>query len=579
MTPEEKFNREVWWTLKVIKGEYLLTTTGENAEIDMNRATNRDADAPPTDDVAKCVRKLEEWGAFTVVRKYDANDTYFTDDWNGASYFELAINQQKFDELYRIYERGGSYPKNQEEKTTAATSKNKPIIREKTLELIAKKIGDLDSRGNLIKFLVDCGVDDMEFIFTSEAKWQMVLDAMLRLASSQKKGDKEVLFKIIGEAVHPLMHKGDESSAEELRKEFDSYLKYDNIGIAYDKASGTYLALKNAGEDEIENMMFTEIEELEERAKKQLEVLCQPENKEKVSLLRKAYQSLMNVVYVFCENPTHPTIELNNHFQFLSRLVNKTVNELGLSGAFEPPFGRNEHFFYLPFTNLFAAEKHYREQGEELGWRKLRPEMNAMYGDIEAIYQEVSGSDILAESDKQEKINEIQLYLSKLKEKSVEIKKEQKIEEKPVAKIEITNWPPLQLGNVSKNKLNDGQILTLVPIKDARLDELNHYLELNGGDTIISFKSKKSGNGLEKETKQFKILYQLWDFRWELKNGAVLKKGDYSSLTNLATASKSESTDAAYKHIQRLNERFKKAGVAIEIDGENEKYRLVINKA
>jgi len=41
----------------------------------------------------------------------------------------------------------------------------------------------------------------------------------------------------------------------------------------------------------------------------------------------------------------------------------------------------------------------------------------------------------------------------------------------------------------------------------------------------------------------------------------------------------SESTEAAYKHIQRLNNRFKGEGVAIEIAGENKKYRLIINIA
>lgn len=118
-----------------------------------------------------------------------------------------------------------------------------------------------------------------------------------------------------------------------------------------------------------------------------------------------------------------------------------------------------------------------------------------------------------------------------------------------------------------------------IALKDVSLDENNHLLEINHGEKIISFKSKKSGEGLEKETKQFKILYHLWDFKWELKDGKVLIKGDIASLDNLARVSGSESPKAAYKHIQRLNNRFKKEGVAIEIKGENEKYRLIINRA
>lgn len=116
-------------------------------------------------------------------------------------------------------------------------------------------------------------------------------------------------------------------------------------------------------------------------------------------------------------------------------------------------------------------------------------------------------------------------------------------------------------------------------IKNARLDKQNYLLEINNGEKMISFKSRKARKGLEKETKLFNILCQLWEFRWELKGGRVLKKGDIASLDNLAKGSDSESTEAAYKQIQRLNNLFKKRGVVIEIKGENEKYRLIINKA
>jgi hypothetical protein len=117
------------------------------------------------------------------------------------------------------------------------------------------------------------------------------------------------------------------------------------------------------------------------------------------------------------------------------------------------------------------------------------------------------------------------------------------------------------------------------PIKDIRLDEHNYLLEINNGGKIISFKSKKKGEGLGKETKLFKILFHLWDFRWELKGGNILKKGNFISLDNLTVGSGGESSTATYKQIQRLNGRFKNEGVAIEIKGENGKYRLIINKA
>lgn len=150
----------------------------------------------------------------------------------------------------------------------------------------------------------------------------------------------------------------------------------------------------------------------------------------------------------------------------------------------------------------------------------------------------------------------------------------------------------MSIENVALLKKKNNTIAT--SIKNIRLDEQSYLLEINKGDKILYFKSKKQvkkldddltqkeREELEKETlktKQWKILSYLWEFRWELKDDMVLKKGDFTSLGNLATASGSESTGAAYKQIQRLNKRFKENGVAIEIKGENEKYRLIVNKA
>ena len=127
-------------------------------------------------------------------------------------------------------------------------------------------------------------------------------------------------------------------------------------------------------------------------------------------------------------------------------------------------------------------------------------------------------------------------------------------------------------------KPNDNKVVQL-SIKNTRLDGQNYFLEINNGEKIISFKSKKDGEGFGKETKLFKILFHLWDFRWELKDGSVLKKGNFISLDNLTVGSGGGSSTATYKQIQRLNDRFKNEGVAIEIKGENGKYRLIINKA
>ncbi len=340
----------------------------------------------------------------------------YTDDY----LLEVIVEKEDADRLSTLLkEYESKFPKRQ-----------KTLIREKTLELIAQKIANLDTGNNLIRFLKNCGVD--KELIVPNSKWRMIFGVLVYLANSSKKEDEETLSKIIGEATHPIMHKGDVSSAEALRKEFNSYLSYDNMGIAYKEDDGTYWALQEADEDEAGIQALIEADEymqgLERRSEKQLKFLCQPENKEKISLLRKAYQLLMNVVFAFCENPTHPTLELNNHFQLLYKLINITINELELSRPETYPFSRNEHFFYLPFTNLFNAEKYYSDKGGRVNWQKIRPEMNAMYGDIEGLYREVNGSDILAEPDKQKKLNDIQLYLSELKEKAKETKEKERKE-------------------------------------------------------------------------------------------------------------------------------------------------------
>lgn len=130
-----------------------------------------------------------------------------------------------------------------------------------------------------------------------------------------------------------------------------------------------------------------------------------------------------------------------------------------------------------------------------------------------------------------------------------------------------------------EDKIISQESENITPIRNLSLDEKNYFLEINNGEKIISFRSKKSREGLERETKQFKILYHLWDYRWELKNDKVIRRGDFVSLDNLTKGSGSKNIDATYKHIQRLNAYLKKTGVSIEIAGDNAKYRLIITKS
>lgn len=410
--------------------------------------------------------------------------------WTDDYLFEIVVEKQDVDrlsDLLKQYER--QLPK-----------RKKPIIREKTLELIARKLGDLHSGTDLIKFLKNCGVDK-ELIIYPNTKWRMLFDAMMYLSLSDKREDEEALCTVIGESTHPLMNKGDILFAETLRSEFKTYLSYDNFDIAYFEWDGTYHALEKAKGYEEDDFALVEQAELEEKEKKQLEFFSQSENREKISLLRKTFQSLMNVVEVFCDNPSNPTLELNNIYQFLNKLTWEIIDELGLGGAEKTP--RNKNYISLPFSNLFAAEKQYQEQKRELSWQKIRPEMNAMYGDIEELYQEINGSDVLIDSDKQERLNKIQLSLSVLKKKreiarKVVLGRRSKVQSvSPIQKIEIVK------GKLEVDGLQDG--LKAIAQSKKEIDKPKFPYKLPAGtkweEITIKFESEEN---VYIQIKQFK---------------------------------------------------------------------------
>lgn len=115
-----------------------------------------------------------------------------------------------------------------------------------------------------------------------------------------------------------------------------------------------------------------------------------------------------------------------------------------------------------------------------------------------------------------------------------------------------------------------------IKIKKITLRQDDLMLEINGGKKIISFKARKS-KGESEETKFFKIIYHLWDYRQEIgKNGKVTKQGEWVTLKNLATGA--ESTEGATtRNVSRLRDIFKTEGVPIQIEpSNNSRYKLII---
>jgi len=105
--------------------------------------------------------------------------------------------------------------------------KKEPTIRLKSLELMAKDIGELDTGPRLVDLLIDCKVDRRLIVYPN-TKWRMIYAVLTELSLSRKKEDEETLFKIIVEATHPLMHEGDEKTAKLCEDKFNNILKYDS---------------------------------------------------------------------------------------------------------------------------------------------------------------------------------------------------------------------------------------------------------------------------------------------------------------------------------------------------------------
>jgi hypothetical protein len=112
-----------------------------------------------------------------------------------------------------------------------------------------------------------------------------------------------------------------------------------------------------------------------------------------------------------------------------------------------------------------------------------------------------------------------------------------------------------------------------IKIKTIRLDVENKILLINNGHEVMSFNSSREPDG----TKVFKIIDAIWQSRYEMKGNDVTNKGSATiSAPNLMRVSGVKTKGALDKQINRLNDRFLKAMLAIHVDSRGGRYKLVI---
>lgn len=169
MTPDEKFNQNVWWILQEIRNDELLTAKGEKVDFrirELPRTSGRNktteiGNIPSGDTQRKLFQKLKEWEALDLEVKSDL--LLDNDFFNPPTRFTLRIYQPKFDEVYKKYQDAcdiTSYANAYQEKLFENLNENKnqklpefsqvkipeqSVIRSKTLELIAQDIGNLNT--------------------------------------------------------------------------------------------------------------------------------------------------------------------------------------------------------------------------------------------------------------------------------------------------------------------------------------------------------------------------------------------------------------------------------------------------
>lgn len=360
-------------------------------------------------------------------------------------------------------------------------SKPKPYIKLKTLELIARELKEHYTGTEIVNLLKEAKVDPRLIVYP-ESKWIVFYNVFSELSLSKKYEDHILLDNIICEAIHPLNLDGDQQKSKELQKKFNEYLKYNYLIIAYLDDSQQFRIIDSIDaypeptKEELEEMEL----EFETRSQEELQFFKQPDNKNKISLLRKSFQSIINVVEVFCENPSNVTEELNDAYTELHKIIYRLVNDLNLHDEGGKIYKLNN--FGLPFINLYKAEKAYQEKGKSISWEKIRPEMNSIYGDIEEIYKEVNGSDTIAEPEQQKKINDIQLYLSELKEQ-----RKQKDEKSSSTKIEITSIPKLEFKETAHIKN-----LQKINLKDTKIEYDDDKAHIKINSQIVNLPPQKN---------------------------------------------------------------------------------------
>ncbi len=147
-------------------------------------------------------------------------------------------------------------------------------------------------------------------------------------------------------------------------------------------------------------------------------------NKDKIREIKEYHQAYIDVLEIFCNNPSNPTDDLNSHYTFLKKQVQQLLNKLGLYTTVD---------IYVPFKDdLYSAEKEWKQDTVFKGainWDKIRPGLHAVHSWITQRCNAVESHG--QQSDDEKRLLDINETIQKYR-----IQKTQKPKE--VTRVEVT---------------------------------------------------------------------------------------------------------------------------------------------
>lgn len=397
LTPEEKFNREVWWLLQEIKKEYLATPKGEKVSFSLRflpkSANYIDYGIPTPDTQAKLLQKFNK--EFRILDEIESAGFNFDDFLSPPKGYLFIVHQPQFDKIYCKYKEENA---------------------QEGLQDLPKDKGTINEE------------------WTEQEVLEIVLLELSKVAS--KHINKNTYNAEI--TIAPLDKSIVDTKETAFRKKAISFLK--SQGIIQDYKSGrsneTIIVFdysKNKSPEGKPIKMGVLTAECKINPHKVIDYAIEVFEPKKLycEKLAELYTKLIDIVEAYFTKPIIRDEKLNKFYTTLTENIKELIYE-----DLIPPLKLKS---WQPFTNLFSAEEEMKRKGANL--KETIQIMNAFLGEI---YKFITLFDVKPKEEKGE-IKDLDDYLNSIWSQKRKQKKE------PVSsKIEIVKMPELRIKKSEK---------------------------------------------------------------------------------------------------------------------------------